>query len=570
MPTALPQHDPRASEREAERARARERLRYTWHRPDGVATAAAVPDDEGFGAGYLAHYGAVIARLKAHEALVGAGNELARIEDAAAARPASEGWLARLVGTVRGAAGGDRRATPEVALRWFGDDVPPLVAARHAHPERDDELFAWQRLGGANPMALRAVRAVPEAVPIGADAFAAAAGDGDSLARAAGEGRLFLCDWRALAGARTGTTASGEAKRLYPAAALFVQPRGGAFAPVAIRSAPDQPVLGPGDGVAWSIAKLVAQTADLHEQALVWHLGHCHFVMEAIALATRRELAAAHPLRKLLVPHTQFTLAINTQVRDTLMKPGGDLETLLAASYGQSLLWVADAMRAFDYAAVLPPADVAARGLGDATALPHCPLRDDGLDVWGVLHDFASEYLALYYASDADVAEDVELRAFAAELRGHWGGRLASIPEPTDRAALAELVAFALWTAGPFHTICNYSQYETMSDSTSMPVALFGAPPRAGATEADRDAVYLPDALSMSQWAFFYEQTKLHENQLGVYAPGAFDDPRALAVTARFRAALDAADARIVLRNASRPVAYEWLRPAHTRASIHS
>ncbi|MBX3274850.1 MAG: hypothetical protein KF729_31590 [Sandaracinaceae bacterium] len=572
MPTLLPQNDPRAADREAERARARATYRYTWHRPEGVATAAEVPRADAFSASYLAQFGAVIARMKAHEAAVSLRNRAAHAEEARAAAPASEGWLSRLVGSVKAATERDarRRADPATALRWFGQDVPPLVAARHAQPARDDELFAWQRLGGANPMKLRAVRELPDAVPADEAAYAVAAGEGDSLARAASEGRLFVADWRWLAGAHTGATPDGEAKRLDPAAALFATAPGGAFVPVAIRTAPERAVLTPADGVAWSMAKLSAQTADLHEQALVWHLGHCHFLMEAFALATRRELAAAHPLRRLLAAHTEYTLAINAQVRDTLMKPGGDLETLLSVSRGQALWIVQAAVQRFDYAAALPPRRVRDRGLGDPRTLRHCPYRDDGLDVWDAIHAFAGDYVGLYYAADADVREDEELRAFCRDLRGHWGGRLASIPEVEDRDALVELVTFALWSAGPLHTICNYSQYEMMSDSTSMPVALFGPPPAAGATEGDRHASYLPEDLSMSQWAFFYEQTRLDENRFGAYAPGTFDDPRVGPLEARFREALDAADARIVARNATRPSPYEWLRPSVSRASIHS
>jgi hypothetical protein len=103
-----------------------------------------------------------------------------------------------------------------------------------------------------------------------------------------------------------------------------------------------------------------------------------------------------------------------------------------------------------------------------------------------------------------------------------------------------------------------------------MPTTLLGPTPRAGAGEAERHAAYLPRDLALSQWAFFYEQTRLHENHFGSYPRDCFDDERVEPLTARFRAALDAVDARIVERNAGRPVAYEWLRPAHTRASVHS
>ena len=45
------------------------------------------------------------------------------------------------------------------------------------------------------------------------------------------------------------------------------------------------------------------------------------------------------------------------------------------------------------------------------------PLADDGLDFWYALEAYFSEYLRLYYKSDADVAADGELQRFWAECK---------------------------------------------------------------------------------------------------------------------------------------------------------
>jgi arachidonate 15-lipoxygenase len=553
-------------EREAERAAARETYRYTWHEPDGVATAVLVPKSDGFSPGYVARYAAVVARLKARMAAMGAASHGAHV--VAGAREHESPRAAADAGRAA-------RATPDVTLRWFGDDVPAFVELRGRHPERDDLLFAWQRLGGANNMAIRAVGELPEGFALSDARFAAvilrSTNATDSLATALRERRVFLADYGAWSGARTGRIEDGPPKHLYATRAVFAQVPGAAFVPVAIQIAPGEPVQTPGDGAAWTVAKLAAQAADAQQQALVWHLGHCHFVMEAVALATMRELAARHPVRKLLTPHLQFTLAINEQVRDTLMKPGGDLEKLLAMTRGQALSTVADAVAAFDYPTSLPPANVATRGLGDPSTLSQCPLREDGLDFWGAIHAFVGAYVAIHYDAEEAVAADAELRAWTADLRSHWGGRLRTIPDVRDRAALTDLVSFVLWSAGPLHTMCNYAQNEFMSDSASMPLALFGEAPRAPVSDADLLAQYTPEDQSRAQYAFFYEQTRLDESRFGHYPRGTFDDdPRVAPLCASFVAALDAVDARIVERNATRPAAYEWLRPAHTRGSIHS
>lgn len=571
MPVYLPTSDPDPDAREAARAAQRRTYRYSWHRPEGVATAAEVPRGEGFSAGVGVRFAGVTARVKAHELESGVEGTLGRVA-AAAAGAEGEPWLRRWAGALKTVATGDDdpRATPEVALSFF-DERPPFVAQLADHPEQADVLFAWQRLGGANPMALRAC-ATPGAVGDAhfARAMQAAGVRGDTLGAARDERRLFEADWTWLAGARTGAL-GGRPKHVHPARALFVQQpaeRGGAFLPVSVEVAGG--VFTPGDGTAWAVAKLAAQCADLHDQALVWHLARCHFQMDAFALATLRQLADAHPVKVLLRPHLQFTLAVNGQIRDDLMRPGEDLETLLATTLGQSLWAVSDAMAAFDYPTALPPADVEARGLGDAARLPHCPWRDDGLDVWGAIRAFVSTYLALYYDSDPVVEADREVREWALELRAHFGGRLKSVPVPTDREALADLVSFVIWTAGPLHTVCNYSQLEYMSFAPNLPTALYGPAPRPDATEADLHAQYLPRAQGMAQWAFFYEQTQLAENRLGDYPSGTFDDERVAPLVHSFAGALRAVETRIDERNATRPASYDWLRPSRTTASVHS
>lgn len=56
------------------------------------------------------------------------------------------------------------------------------------------------------------------------------------------------------------------------------------------------------------------------------HYASCHAVMEATAVVAARQLSALHPLLRLLRPHFEGTLAINTLARSSLISPGGSVD----------------------------------------------------------------------------------------------------------------------------------------------------------------------------------------------------------------------------------------------------
>lgn len=545
-PVCIPQKDPRAHERQALVEAQREQYAYTWHRPEGVASAVEVPKLDRFGAQTVIRFAGVKVALSAHD-VVTAGE--------------------RQVDGVR-----ERRGTPEVCASYFAARKRTAFLEKYLEdPSLHDRLHAWQRVAGSNPLTIRRARALPDDFPVTQDHFARAVGDGDTLDAARADGRLYLGDWTALEGTPT-AAAHGELKHLYGPWALYVQSRGGELLPVAIQCRPkpgaDAPIYTPADGAAWEMAKLVVQCADTHVQALHFHVGRCHFLMEAFTLATMRRLPDRHPVKALLRPSMQYTLAINAAVRDELMVPGGNMDSLLAPTYPQCVELVRRSVTSFDLKTSLPPADVALRDVGDLTPYPW---RDDALDVWRALRSFVGDYLGLYYDRDEDVRDDPELAAWTEDMRSPWGGRL-DVPAPTDRAGLADLVAYVLYVAGPQHSVINYAQFDNMAFAPNMPTALYGPPP-SPATGEDVDALhrlYLPEAAARLQYGFFYEQSQLHENTLGRYAADAFDDPRVAPVVGAFQRDLAEVEARIVERNRHRLVPFTCLLPSAIRASIHS
>jgi arachidonate 15-lipoxygenase len=313
------------------------------------------------------------------------------------------------------------------------------------------------------------------------------------------------------------------------------------------------------------------QVADANVEESFQHLGRAHFLIEAFAMATERQLSTRHPLYVLLAPHFHGTLAINDAARDKLVVKGGQLDELLAPTLAGSLDLVRRGLASFDLASATFAGDLRARGL-DATALPDHPFRDDGALIQAAIDAWVTDYLALSYDGDASVAADPELAAFVRELRASDGGRLSGVPERIETlAAVHELISFVLFTTSAHHAALNYTQADFMGWAPNMPTAAFAPVPTT--TGGDRDLAWSkvlpPHGLASSQLEFMWQQSQIRDDRLGQYPSGHFTDPRVAPILARFQAALDAADAVIAERDTQRLLPYPYLRPSLLTASIH-
>ena len=250
-----------------------------------------------------------------------------------------------------------------------------------------DDFFAWQAIAGCNPTVIERARAIPDKFPLTNALFQAAVGDHDTLAAAIAQGRLYIADYWCLDGLTGGMTDDHQKYVWAPIAAYCWQParddQPGRFAAVAIqcgqRPGPDTPILTPADGTAWLMARTTVAVADSQDQGLGRHFGCCHMVMQAVAMASKRQLAARHPLRVLLEPHLENTLIANEICRTSLTNPGGIVDRLQAMELPVSLKFCNDAIARFRLLESDPVQDCAARGVDDLEALPVYPHRDDQL-----------------------------------------------------------------------------------------------------------------------------------------------------------------------------------------------
>jgi arachidonate 15-lipoxygenase len=599
IPT-LPSSDPRPDERAARLCAAREVYVYDHESLAPLPLARTVPAADEPSAGWLARLAKLLVDIRRNTWNVGRGLDASRanaldlstvVEALTSSRPgAARTVFAEITDLVmKGYVKGRPSGQKDYAALFASIDLPPIASTHHW-----DAVFAWMRVAGPDPMVMARIDRVPDHFPVTDAHLRAVLGDRDSLSAAAAEGRLYLCDYAVLDGVPLGThqdldqefvqraSTKVTPKHLAAPLALFAVPaaRGSAprpLRPVAIqcgqRPGPGTPVFTPEDGWAWRMAKSLVQTADGHHHQVVAHFANTHMVVEPFVLATMRQLDRDHPLSVLLRPHFEGTLYINDSAQRVLLAPRGGVDLVMSTRIDISRGLAGTVMQSWELDDALPPVALRLRGVDDPEALPDYPYRDDALLVWKAVRAWVSDYLAQYYRSDADLEEDTELRAWAAEIRAEDGGRVKSFLPPgraLTREYLTDVVALVIFTAGPQHAAVNFPQAALMCFAPAMPLAAYRPPPasREDASMADYLDLLPPLDMAHLQRDLGLMLGSLRHTKLGEYEDGHFEDPRVQEPLATFQARLADIERTIEQRNTTRP-AYEYLLPSLIPQSIN-
>jgi arachidonate 15-lipoxygenase len=447
-----------------------------------------------------------------------------------------------------------------------------------------DGEFAYQRLGGVNPLTIHRIDAVPDGFAITDERLSGLLRPGETLASEGRAGRLYLCDYSILEGLESASDASGT-RSVVPVLALFHvdagDPRGPRLAPLAIQIGLDarpSAVYTPRDGKAWTMAKICVQCADAACHEMGPHLLGTHFMEETFCVAFVRQLSPSHPVYRLLFPHFYELLLNNVFGRKALIDPGGSVDELMGGTVETSLRILQRTYEGYPSRGVPPwsfeawdlPLSLAARG---AFGIPDYPYRDDGLLVWGAIRRFVAAYVNIYYASDADVLADDEIQAWARDLTDPEGGHVRGVPRAIEGVeALVAILTRIVFACGPLHAALNYAQYDAMAFVPNMPLALYATPPddaRALGEEALSDFIMKllpPPDKAASQLETIEGLTSLRFGELGRYEDGHFTDPPALTAVQAFQQDLAAIEAEIERRNRDRQLRglreYRYLLPS--------
>ncbi|OUL24997.1 lipoxygenase [Nostoc sp. T09] len=446
---------------------------------------------------------------------------------------------------------------------------------------QEDEVFAYMRVAGYNPVMIERVTNMSDRFPVTDEHYQGVMGTDDSLKAAGEEGRLYLADYGIFEGAINGTFPH-EQKYVYAPLALFALPKGSSptrlIRPVAIQCGqtpgPDYPIITPNSGkYAWLFAKTVVQIADANFHEPVTHLARTHLLVGAFVMATYRQLPATHPLRLLLRPHFEGTLAINDAAQRILIAPGGGVDRLLSSTIDNSRVLAVRGLQSYGFNSAMLRKQFQQRGVDDSNLLPVYPYRDDALLVWDTIQQWVSDYLNLYYATDQDIQNDTALQAWAAEVQAYDGGRISDFGEDgriQTREYLIDAATLIIFTASAQHAAVNFPQKDLMGYAAALPLAGYLPASTLKGEVSEQDYLNLLSPLNQAQrqYNLLGLLGSVYYNKLGEYPQGYFTDRRVSPLLQTFQNNLQQVEHKINQRNLSRPT-YEYLLPSRIPQSIN-
>ena len=460
----------------------------------------------------------------------------------------------------------DRTSTLQAFRDIFEIIRPPDVVDR----SESDEYFAEMMVAGPDPTRLTRLDAVPEKFPISTEHLQSVPELAhETLESALAAGRVYWVDHAPMSALDNGQHPQAP-KYMYSPMVAFAVPRGGgpvrAFAIQCGQDPAGREIYTPADGYSWKLAKNCVLVAHNTYHGEVTHLGRTHLISEAVLLAAVRNLASVHPVAVLLRRHFEGTASINKLAVELLIQPGRAVEYLIGSDLKSTYPWIADHRKNFSFTGNYLPAKLERSGTDGAAVLPYYPYRDDGLLVWTAIRRWADAFVDGYYRTDADVREDHELQAWAAEVASPDGGAVRDFGltpgEINDRTDLAEILTMVIWTAGPQHAAVNFTQLEHLSYLPANPLAGFTEEPRGRDHTLDDWLANLPPLdVAVQQLCLFNFLGSVRSTTLGDYEDDFKNTPVADGLRG-FRLDLSAAEDEVTQRNRRRPHAYEYLRPS--------
>ncbi|XP_061031085.1 polyunsaturated fatty acid lipoxygenase ALOX15B isoform X1 [Eubalaena glacialis] len=363
----------------------------------------------------------------------------------------------------------------------FNSQKTPAVEYVFEHWQ-EDAFFAYQFLNGLNPVLIRRCRHLPKNFPVTDAMVAPALGPGTSLQAELEKGSLFLVDHGILSGIRTNVINGRPQFSAAPMTLLYQRPGCGPLLPLAIQLSqtpgPDSPIFLPSDDKwDWLLAKTWVRNAEFSIHEALTHLLQVHLVTEVFTLATLRQLPHCHPLFKLLIPHTRYTLHINTLARELLIAPGKVVDRSTGLGIEGFSELIQRYMEQLNYSVLCLPEDIRARGVED---IPGYYYRDDGMQIWGAVEGFVSEMIGIYYLSDEFVRDDSELQAWVWEIfsEGFLGRESSGVPSSLGtREALIQYITMVIFTCSAKHSAVGTGQFDFSAWMPNLPPTMQLPPP---------------------------------------------------------------------------------------------
>ncbi|KAM9362638.1 arachidonate 12-lipoxygenase, 12R-type-like [Symphorus nematophorus] len=439
---------------------------------------------------------------------------------------------------------------------------------------KEDAFFGYQYLNGVNPLMIERCSALPNNFPVTDDMVFLRGGS--SLTEEMQNGNIFLCDYNRLDGVKPNTI-NGKQQYLMSPLMLLHKTPDDKLMPIAIQlkqtPADDNPIFFPTDSeYDWLLAKIFVKSADFNEHQLNVHLLRTHLLAEVFAVSLLRNVPMVHPLYKLLIPHTRYTLQINHLARLVLISEKG-VFTEFAASGGEGMVTILKrSLSSMTYSSLCIPDDIAERGL---EAVPNFYYRDDGLNLWEIVHRFVGGVLGHYYKTDAEVCQDSELQRWIQDIfeHGFLSQECTGIPQQFSTVAeMVKFVTMVIFTCSGQHSAVNTGQYDYGGWMPNTPISLQRPPPTTKGTTSEATMLQtLPDINTTVQgMATMWLLSKQSSDfvRLGLYPEEHFFEEVPCKLIKEFQGELEILSTVIKTRNKSLDVPYTYMDPELVENSV--
>ncbi|XP_039996998.1 arachidonate 12-lipoxygenase, 12S-type [Xiphias gladius] len=441
---------------------------------------------------------------------------------------------------------------------------------------KEDWFFGYQCLNGSNPRMIHRCKKLPENFPVMSDMVQSSMAPRTNLDIELKAGNIYLLDYAIMDGIPTNTIKARPQYIAAPLCLLYQHPDEGLI-PIAIQieQTPglDTPIFLPRDPpLAWLLAKMWVRHSEFQVFQLLSHLLRTHLVIEVFCVATLRQLPAVHPIYKLLAPHLRYTLEINCRGRTQLISANGIFKRVVSTGGDGLLILAQREYKMLTYRSLQPCNDFTDR---EVSQLPNYFYREHSLMLWEAIHSFVLGMVSLYYQSDHDVQEDLELQAWIKDISQEGFTELPDFGLPSKfstREELSTLLAVAIFTSTAQHAATNNGQFDWCAWVPNTPCTMRQPPP------TDKDAVTmemimatLPDvSQSCLQMAITWHLGRAQPDAipLGQYTEQHFTEGQAVELIDRFRTELKEIESHIWSQNKGLELQYLFLLPSRIENSI--
>jgi len=339
-----------------------------------------------------------------------------------------------------------------------------------------DQGMGQQMLTSAASFMFKECKEVPEYFNVTDEDLKSHFPDGASIESEIAAGKLFISDFSSFYAEDKNLVyrelENGEPCQVAPAICLFYVNDSLGFVPIAIQLKPnDKDYLFTADGsLKWLLAKMYYRNASFSIYEWIIHYAMTHATIEAFQVGIFRNLSQAHPMYKLLRPHVRTVAAMGALARETLIPKNSlfasgisiDATSMVLSNFKTYNIQDLNMPKVFEKNGVHPD------------KIPNYYYGQYTLKIWKIVRDHVTDFVDLYYNSDQDVVDDVEIQHFAHEMAneafGWEDGNFRGMPEKIEtKEKLIEIFTIVIATSSAQHSAVNFAQYETYKFAPNCP-----------------------------------------------------------------------------------------------------